>query len=271
MLVDNVNYACPVSPVIVNKMWSRYENYIDGDSLTAGNQAIEDWLYRFSHPEKAGASILKGAMIDEKVNKMVRDDVRNFVETYPCEGAIARFLSNVGAYMADEPPITDGSTNTRNVASGSKEPTVSNELGFMVLDYGRVPENFVPEIPSKYLSVQQLSTTPLRVKMIKENVGSLAKIEIKRVGRSSLDVQRTMFSNENPVAEADIIAAFKEGGLVMKCFYLSPVEHEAMYVRAYWFGSVPPSADPNRLGQRMRNHPMLVINSPRRSCMAIRD
>jgi hypothetical protein len=272
MLVDNVNYACPVSPVIVNKMWSRYENYIDGDSLTAGNQAIEDWLYRFAHPEKAGASILKGIVAEEGVYKIVEHDATNFIQIDPgCKGAIARFVSNVGAYMVDEQPITDGGSRAQGFAGSPKEPTVTNELGFMVLDYGRVPENFVPEIPSKYLSVQQLSTTPLRVKMIKENVRSLAKIEIKRVGRSSLDVQRTMFSNENPVAEADIIAAFKEGGLVMKCFYLSAGEHEEFYVHPSWFGSVPPSADPNRLSQRMRNHPMLVISKPRRSCMATRD
>lgn len=157
-------------------------------------------------------------------------------------------------------------------APGRKSPSIqpySTEVGphATIIRYGQVPEDFVPEIPN-------LETRQLIIRMKEKSmIGSLTGVTIQPF-YDSYPAARVPSQFEAParylIEEDHAALKNNEDVVIMKCEY-NPVPGLGRVFHIFWFGSTPSVADPNRLRDRVPNHPLLTsISGARIQCPASR-
>lgn len=149
---------------------------------------------------------------------------------------------------------------------GSIEPvdvSVSPTLG-TVIEYGAVPERFVPDIPD----VDSLEPRLLAIEMEKSSPGALVRIRITGFLLGGHGPESNVFLYQGEARarlQEDYTALAGSDALVMECTYISSnVGLDS--VAAFWYGSTPDLADPDRLRDRLLDHPVLWIRSGRDNC-----
>ena len=167
-------------------------------------------------------------------------------------------------------------TSTPELVSRSNYPAVhpsniESDGTIMSIEYGHVPDNFLPEIPD-------LETLPEPFVSIymeeKSSIGSLIGIELMpfRWNSAYQYSDHAEFGDQaKKMVEEDYAALIKDNAIVMECNYKISRD-TAVYFRRYWFGITPAVADPGRLRTRLRDHPLLKsINGTRNQCPTNRN
>ena len=152
------------------------------------------------------------------------------------------------------------------VSGKAREPVESKEANFTVLNYGEVPENFVPQVP------ELPKNRRLKITMKKLFPGSLHTIKIRPFHLGMLIKGEERYIDRPQIQQMvreDIFAVMQSRSPVLECKYRSYRKLGPHY--EYWYKNRPVAADPGRLKSRVSDHPLLFIRSPLESCPASRE
>ncbi|MGH6916610.1 MAG: hypothetical protein ACREJ0_02800 [Geminicoccaceae bacterium] len=148
-----------------------------------------------------------------------------------------------------------------------------------IVVYGRVPDDFLPQLPPADVVVGTLDeeqTREVKFRMRKERAGALRQITVKYFHWSDVEPQSRCFDSGRSTEEIalriceDLIEmSFRHHPPLLTCEYVSQragLTGDAIY----WYGSRPktPLAEPAHLLQRSQAHPLLQIGEPRTDCPA---
>ena len=171
------------------------------------------------------------------------------------------------------PPRDSSSTPTQFEGPGrdysSIEPSSTTVGSRTTIEYGQVPEDFVPQIPDLETLI-----TPLYITMSEKSmIGSLTGVTIRgfTFGGYGFNSNPLRFQGRaRSIIQEDYAALVNEDAMILVCNYRHP-DPGLSYSNAFWFGSTPSVADPDRLRDRLPEHPLLRnISGGRSQCPASR-
>lgn len=153
-----------------------------------------------------------------------------------------------------------GGSSTPTNAGGLSSTTVTSPVATPpivagIMNYGRVPEDFVPPIPGDLKGL-------LRMDMQKTAPGALVSVGVGWLSSAQfLDwnpLLRTSPKGDQEILFDDITAIGGESDQanILACEYKTTNRPR----RLFWYKVEPFNAAPERLRKRMANHPLLVVN-----------
>ena len=197
-------------------------------------------------------------------NTEAQRDGRRLVETFGCDSAeLEQFWETLEVIIISRAQLTP--TRTEEAASQfegpgrtypSIQPTATNVGGITTIEYGEVPNDFVPELPDlvtlklpAYISMDEKWMT-----------GSLKRIAIQRFSRYvGHGFNSEPWGFEEParsIIREDYAAVANEDALILICNYIHP-SPSVLYENTFWLGSTPNAAERDRLRDRLSDHPLL--------------
>lgn len=212
--------------------------------------------------------------------------------TLPTSTASAPIPTATPTFTANATPVSAGSDSTSTSsftptstplptppeseeAPGRKNPSIQPSSTKVqgistIIEYGQVPEGFVPELPD----LETLETSLLSIVMEQSTIGALTRVSFQRFLAGGYGPDSFSFSFEGEarsIIEEDYIALAAERVWVMKCGYRLSTPG-IISVQSFWFGSTPSVADPDRLRDRLPEHPVLRnIKGARSQCPATKS
>ena len=122
--------------------------------------------------------------------------------------------------------------------------------------YGEVPEDFIPAVPLPetlgksvvYITMDQKST-----------IGSLTRVTLQRFPRTGYGYNSDPLrfrGTARSIIREDYNGIYNEEAMLLKCGYKNS-DPGLITTKAFWFGSTPSPADPDRLRSRLPEHPIL--------------
>ncbi len=154
---------------------------------------------------------------------------------------------------------------------------------YPIVYYGRVPDDFHPDIPPRDVLVERLAQkgdnfeVRISFTMSKRSAGTLNEVAFLNFHHSEAAAFTKCFSLDRPTDEVgrricddlvDLWQFYEERTLMICSYQGQEASHMPPYL--YWFGARPEGAAPERLLSRSHNHPVLSIAGIRDNCPATR-
>ena len=155
-------------------------------------------------------------------------------------------------------PTPPGSEEVLGREYPSIQPSISKVTEFhTVIEYGQVPEDFLPEMPE-----MDKFEESVYISMEKSLKGSLKALRITPFSLAQswtgdgINLPPDYYQGSTRrILEEDFSAAVDQGARLLRCFYVT--DEYVSLTADFWLGSTPNGLDPDRLRDRLPNHPIV--------------
>ena len=264
--------------LLVDSRVERYvANFVMGGGSSGGGtgnalQGLEmlgEFMKKFEgNPGALYDGLMQGTIDVSVLIDSAKKDATGLATIYGCDSEIAeRIYTNGVRFLTNERPITGAAytpgDESQTLATPKYEPRIETQAStsgdYITLHYDNVPDDFLPDIPTDYLSGD---VAYLGLQLSKSGAGTLSSVRVypnAALGLYDL-YYYDMPDDEKNALRADSKLLTEKGQKVLYCFYRSARSANSGKIRLFWYEKMVPEAQPQYLRARLSDHPILKVN-----------